>query len=441
MSEKLNLSLDTEEQEKKSSISSVFITLILIVIVTLQILILMNTKTKTTKDIFYNKDLAIKFENRKLYSSAIEIWKNYLNKIKLPDSEKSKTYFKIANLYKKNNDFDNAIKYFYFANNKTDNKDLKNDIKSQILECFRLSGNVTGLNRELAVSSSLNPKKEEKKNNEILIEIGNTKITKSDFEKIIENKVDMQLSQYSSFMSKKQLVKQKEQMLSRITNKQKNQILMEWIRTELLYKEAVEKKYTSNKVIINMIDNYRKKLLSDEVLNEVKKSIKLSDNDLKDYYANHKNDFKEPTKAKVSFIKVNNKNDAKLVLKKIKEKISFEKLAKKYSKDKSANNGGKINSWIIKGQQIGDIGNDVNLHSTIFSLNPGDVSSYVKYKSNYYIFKMLDLKKSYVPSFEEVKEKVKSAKKSEKEQEILKDLFKKLKVKYKVIVHSGKLEK
>ncbi|MBP7653893.1 peptidyl-prolyl cis-trans isomerase, partial [Candidatus Dependentiae bacterium] len=391
---------------------------------------------------FSDKDLAIKFENRNLYKTAVEIWKNYISANPgIDKTEKAKLYFRIGNLLMKSGDYDNAIKNFIFSESIASVEEIKNDINKNIIECYRKSGNTSGLTSELSARSSLTPSTEETNQSEILAEIGSMKITKTDLNKKIENMIELQIKQMSQYtgesLTPEELSKRKEQYLNKLDVSQKEQILTEWAQNETLYLEALERGYNNNPDFENVVDDFRKNYLSRQVIAEEKKNIKLSEADYKDYYEAHKNEFKQSERVKVSMIKCSNKTDIENALKKIKSGGDFSETAKQFSIDDSAKSGGKLDYWIEKNKDIPGIGNNVNIHNILFSQKLNDKpSAFAEANGNFYLFKINERQQERMPQYDEIRDRVQAAKRQSKEQELFSEYFEKLKNKYKVIIHS-----
>jgi len=76
---------------------------------------------------------------------------------------------------------------------------------------------------------------------------------------------------------------------SEIVNKdQKNRYIKEWVETQLLYNEALRLGYSEDKFIKKEIERIRKKLLIENLLNDViDKKIEITETEIKDFYDAH----------------------------------------------------------------------------------------------------------------------------------------------------------
>lgn len=153
----------------------------------------------------------------------------------------------------------------------------------------------------------------------------------------------------------------------------------------------------------------------------IPQQINVSANELKQLYD------KKKQKRRVAFIRVNSKTVADSVYFLLKKGENFARLAKKYSKDKEySQKGGEIKEWFIYGE--GHLPPDQE--KAIFDLKTvGDFSEPVVSKRGYYIFKLVEMQKNPVASFDVEKDKllthVRSIKREAAIEKYSKGLFKK----------------
>ncbi len=143
---------------------------------------------------------------------------------------------------------------------------------------------------------------------------------------------------------------------------------------------------------------------------DVRSNINVTDAEMKSYYTDHLSDYRVPDRVKVAQIlfKTTGKSPAEIkkinktaeeVLAKIKSGASFSEMAKKYSNDASAANGGNI-GWIVHGQTV------QQFEDTAFSMKPGEVSGLVHTSYGIHIIKVLDKQTAHLESFNDVKDAI-----------------------------------
>ncbi len=173
---------------------------------------------------------------------------------------------------------------------------------------------------------------------------------------------------------------------------------------EQLEKDILEQ-LVNNVIIEKKANDFDISISKEEVTAEYDKIVEANGGEekvkeiLDDYYMWSTKEFKEKIKVYLTTQKlqekvaqddeINKKQKAKAedILKQIKDGSDFEKLAKKYSEDKTnASDGGSL-GLISKGQK-----NDSDLDEAVFSLKKGKISDVVKVKNGYAIVKVGEIK-------------------------------------------------
>ena len=123
-------------------------------------------------------------------------------------------------------------------------------------------------------------------------------------------------------------------------------------------------------------------LLSEKLYNKVTANVKVTDQDIAAYYAQHKSDYSQAASRDVRHILVNNKKLADQLETQLKGGADFAKLAKKYSKDPgSAANGGKLT--VSKGQTV------PQFDKVAFTLKTNEISAPVHTQYGWHIIQAL----------------------------------------------------
>lgn len=147
-------------------------------------------------------------------------------------------------------------------------------------------------------------------------------------------------------------------------------------------------------------------------LDRVRAQVKVDDDAVRQYRTQHLSDFRVPDRVKVAHIlfKTTGKTPAEVatlqktaaeVLGQIKAGANFGELAKKYSEDSTASNGGDL-GWIVRGQTVKEF------EDAAFSMKPGQVSDLIKTIYGIHILKVLDNQPAHLQTFEEVKDSIRS---------------------------------
>lgn len=146
---------------------------------------------------------------------------------------------------------------------------------------------------------------------------------------------------------------------------------------------------------------------------DVRTQVNITDAQLKQYYTDHLADYRVPDRVRVAHIlfKTTGKSSAEVkalqktaqdVLAKIKAGANFADMAKKYSEDTSASNGGEI-GWVEHGQTV------QAFDTAAFSMKPGEISGLIHTEYGIHIIKVLDKQTAHLQTFNEVEDSIRSA--------------------------------
>jgi peptidyl-prolyl cis-trans isomerase D len=156
--------------------------------------------------------------------------------------------------------------------------------------------------------------------------------------------------------------------------------------------------------------------------------VHITEADLRDYYDQHRDQYRQPEQVKVSHIliktpapgpdgKVDDKAVAEAqqraedILKQIKNGSNFEELAKKYSEDTSAKDGGSL-GWIGRGQTVPEF------EKVAFSLPKGQISGIVKSSYGFHIIRVDDKHEAELKPLDQVKSEIEPILKRQEAQQI-----------------------
>jgi peptidyl-prolyl cis-trans isomerase C len=169
----------------------------------------------------------------------------------------------------------------------------------------------------------------------------------------------------------------------------------------------------------------------------VSKKVTVSAPEIKAFYENHPNLFKQPEQVRAShiLIKIDPQGDegkrakAEKKIKKIQKKLQkgedFATLAKELSECPSKAKGGDL-GYFSRGRMV------KSFEDVAFALKPNEVSEIVETKFGYHLIKVVDKKPEMTTTFEEVKDKLGQYLKQQKVQKEVSNYVSELKEKGKV---------
>ena len=204
------------------------------------------------------------------------------------------------------------------------------------------------------------------------------------------------------------------------------------ITREVLYQEAKKKGFDKNKEIMAKVEDYRRAMIIDSLLEEVLRGKdEVSDNEIEQYYKENRDRFIEPLEVKIRHIFVTKEAMLTEVLTKLSKGESFEKLAAAYNVDPSREDGGNIGT-IRRGQLAAPF---APLEEAAFSLKKkGEVSEVVKTPFGYHLVRLDDRKGNFLKPLEQVKLKIRLFLQTKKRQDAYLQYVKEAKSRAKIVI-------
>ena len=193
--------------------------------------------------------------------------------------------------------------------------------------------------------------------------------------------------------------------------------------------EELKAYYESHKgTYANSVPEKRKVKYAVIEASKVEASVQVTPDDLRAYYDQHRDQYRTAEQVKVSHIliktpppgpdgKVDEKRVAEAqhraedLLKQLKGGANFEELAKKYSEDTSAKEGGSL-GWLSRSQTVPEF------DKAAFSLPKGQISDLVKSSFGFHIIRVDDKQEAHMKTLDEVKADIEPILKHQKAQQV-----------------------
>jgi foldase protein PrsA len=172
--------------------------------------------------------------------------------------------------------------------------------------------------------------------------------------------------------------------------------------------DIIKKDFPSEEEFENMLAQYGMTLedLKAEMKTQlqIKKifepQIKITEDDVKKYFEENKDQYSTPEQVRASHILVETKEAAQKVLEELKNGADFGKLAKEKSQDPGSKELGGDLGYFPRGKMAPEF------EAAAFSLNNGELSGVVQTQFGFHIIKVVDKKAAQIPTYEEKKEEV-----------------------------------
>lgn len=219
-----------------------------------------------------------------------------------------------------------------------------------------------------------------------------------------------------------------------MAEKNKKTLLDDMIVEALFLEDAVRKGIDRDKEVRDILKEAKKKIIIAKFMKtEIDDKIKISEEDMKKYYEDHKDEYKKPEMWRASHILVATEAEAKDILAALSGGKKFQELAKERSIDATAARGGDV-GYFRKGQVVPEFEN------ACFALDVGQTSGIVHTQFGYHIIKLTDKKAESQQSFEEAKPMIENDLRVSKRGELFGKLVLELKNKYRVRVEDDAMK-
>jgi peptidyl-prolyl cis-trans isomerase C len=205
------------------------------------------------------------------------------------------------------------------------------------------------------------------------------------------------------------------------------------IPREVLYQEAKKKGLDKNKEIQAKIEDMRRAILIEALLEEVLRGRgEVSEEEIQRYYKENQGLFTEPQEIKIRHIVVNSEPALKEVLTKLSHGESFEKLASTYNIGYFKEDAGNL-GYIRRGQLAPPF---AQFEEVAFSLRKrGEISEVVSTPYGYHIIRLEDMRGNALRPLNQVKERIRFFLQPKKKQEAYLEYVKEAKSKARILIN------
>jgi len=200
----------------------------------------------------------------------------------------------------------------------------------------------------------------------------------------------------------------------------KKRLIDQFVEIKVLAAEARKRGVDKNREVRLKIEFLQDQVLAREIRDDLMDNVQVTDADIEQYYNDNPDKYSSPERIKARHILVENQNDAKAVLEKIKKGADFADLARKSSTCPSAKKGGDL-GWFGKGKM------DPAFEKAAFDLEKGGISDVVKSSFGYHVIKVDDRRKAKKRSLEEVSRSIDRTLKKEHGENMLSEVTERVK--------------
>ena len=171
-----------------------------------------------------------------------------------------------------------------------------------------------------------------------------------------------------------------------------SELLDTYINQKVLYTEAVRRGIDRRKDVVEKTENFRKQVIGQTFGQEILKTLKVSDNEIEDYYGQHKNEYEQIGVSEI-FIKSDPENgitneaalaEAQEVSERAKAGEDWEELVKRFPDGVPGNKKAGKAEFIERGKFGAEI------DERLFKMQRGEITDPLEVDGGYYIIKIED---------------------------------------------------
>ena len=219
-----------------------------------------------------------------------------------------------------------------------------------------------------------------------------------------------------------------------MTEETKKGFLDNLIVRELIFQEALRLGIDKDKETIDFIEEMKKRVIVDKFFKkEVDQKIQVSEEEIKKFFDKNLEETKSPDEVRASHILLKTREEADMVLKKVKQGAKFEDLAKKFSTDPGSKDTGGDLGFFSQGMMVPEF------DSIAFKLKVGEVSDIVQSRFGFHIIKVLEKREGKQKNIDEAKPEIQKKLLTKKRKEKFDTLVADLKSKAKISINNDVL--
>ncbi len=216
-----------------------------------------------------------------------------------------------------------------------------------------------------------------------------------------------------------------------MTPQEKQQIIKKWMQVVAFSREAQVKGLDQDPIIAEQTEMFRKRLLFELYQKDLLSQVKVTEEETRQYFEEHKGQFQTPGQVRVSRILVPTKEKADDVRRALTQGVAFEQLAKEQSIDEvSKQHGGDI-GWVKPGYKEPD------LERVAQTLEPNQISEPFSSPIGWQVVKVTDKQPAVQKDYADVRKTISQQLLMKKQQDNLEATADELFKKYEVKIHEA----
>ena len=377
-------------------------------------------------------DFALKLEQRGLTRPAIDAWTEYVRNEPLSAREQAGIWYRIGTLYQRVADYEPALAGYYRSEMLAELPETSQELKQRIAECLQAIGKLSVLRQEQRDRVTLG---EQETGGTVVAEIAGVQITETDLDQFIEDRLELQLSQYAQYLSPEQMAEQKEALFKQFaTPEQRRLALEQLVVQEVLYRGARDEGIREDPATRALLLESERQIMAQRLLaNSAAQQIQITDTDLQTYYKANLDRYREEERAQIRHVAFETEQQAQKALDALANgSAGFEDVVA------TIPSGSQWEpTWIEKGSEVPGIGQSDEAIVAVFTTQPGQVANRViPSEDGFHVVQVVDRQPKRQKPFAEVEQTVYQDLYAEKERDVQTRLIDELRERYHVLIHS-----
>ncbi|MDS1005390.1 peptidylprolyl isomerase [Clostridium sporogenes] len=209
------------------------------------------------------------------------------------------------------------------------------------------------------------------------------------------------------------------------TEKGREDLIKQMIDFELSYNYAKEMKFDETEDFRKQLEATKKQLLIQVAVSSVLARATVSEEEIKKYYEDNKEEFRTQELITARHILVDSLDEANNIYEEVKNGLDFSEAAEKYSKCPSKAQGGSLGTF-TKGQMVPEF------EKAVLEAEVNEVTEAVKTQFGYHLIIVDNKRESIIKPFDEVKAMINNKLIQEKQNEQYNEFTQNLRDKYTV---------
>ncbi|NFA62337.1 peptidylprolyl isomerase [Clostridium sporogenes] len=209
------------------------------------------------------------------------------------------------------------------------------------------------------------------------------------------------------------------------TEKGREDLIKQMIDFELSYNYAKEMKFDETEDFRKQLEATKKQLLIQVAVSSVLARATVSEEEIKKYYEDNKEEFRTQELITARHILVDSLDEANNIYEEVKNGLDFSEAAEKYSKCPSKAQGGSLGTF-TKGQMVPEF------EKAVLEAEVNEVTEAVKTQFGYHLIIVDNKRESMIKPFDEVKAMINNKLIQEKQNEQYNEFTQNLRDKYTV---------